>query len=225
MIELKDITRSFYLGGVELPVLRGVDLKVEGGDFVSILGSSGCGKSTLLNIIGLLDRPSAGAYSLEGRVVHDLPDRELSELRNRKIGFVFQSFNLLSRLSAAENVEMPLIYRGMSAGERRRRTMSFLEQVGLSERAGHRPNQLSGGQQQRVAIARALVGEPVVLLADEPTGALDSQVGREIMDLFVRLNQDQKLTIVMITHDLTLAKVASRQLRMNDGLLGAEQRI
>ena len=222
MIELKGITRSFYLGGVELPVLRGVDLRVEGGDFVSILGSSGCGKSTLLNIIGLLDRPGGGAYSLEGRAVNDLPDRELSGLRNRKIGFVFQSFNLLSRLSAAENVEMPLVYRGWTAGERRRRAMAFLEQVGLSERAGHRPNQLSGGQQQRVAIARALVGEPVVLLADEPTGALDSQVGREIMDLFVHLNREQKLTIMMITHDLTLAKFASRRLRMTDGLLGTE---
>ena len=219
MINMTGIMRSFMLGGVELPVLRGLDLAVEEGDFLSILGSSGCGKSTLLNILGLLDRPTAGEYLLEGEPVADLSDRDLSALRNRKIGFVFQSFNLLSRLSAVENVEMPLVYRNLGKAQRHRRSMDLLKKVGLADRADHRPAQLSGGQQQRVAIARALVGEPVVLLADEPTGALDSTVGREIMDLFLRLNSEGGLTILMITHDVSLSQLATSRLRMVDGLL------
>ena len=200
-----------------MDVLRGVDLNVEQGEFLAILGASGCGKSTLLNILGLLDVPTAGTYRLDGEVVSDLSDRRLSTVRNRKIGFVFQSFNLLPRLSAAENVEMPLIYRGAPAAECREAAMSLLESVGLADKAHHRPNQLSGGQQQRVAIARALVGSPVVLMADEPTGALDSKMGREIIELFLRLNDELKLTIVMITHDEHLSRQGSRRVWMADG--------
>jgi putative ABC transport system ATP-binding protein len=220
-MRLEGVTRTFTLGGVELQVLRGVNLAIQAGDFVTVLGPSGCGKSTLLNIVGLLDRPSQGRYLLEGREVGGLSDAELSTLRNRKIGFVFQSFNLLSRLSALENVEMPLVYRGVTARRRRERAAAMLETVGLGDRGDHRPAQLSGGQQQRVAIARALVGEPVVLLADEPTGALDTKVGGEITDLFLRLNIEQGLTIVMITHDLQLAGRGAVRLGMRDGLLEA----
>jgi putative ABC transport system ATP-binding protein len=219
MLRLQGVKRTFSLGGVELPVLRGVDLIANEGDFISVLGPSGCGKSTLLNILGLLDRPSSGRYFLEGQEVDDLDDSQLSSLRNRKIGFVFQSFNLLPRLNARENIEMPLVYRGMRGPQRRERALELLETVGLADRGGHLPAQLSGGQQQRVAIARALVSDPVVLLADEPTGALDSKVGRQIMELFAQLNAEQDLTIVMITHDLKLAKMGSVRLAMRDGLL------
>jgi putative ABC transport system ATP-binding protein len=220
MLRLQGVRRTFTLAGVELNVLRGVDLTALEGDFISILGPSGCGKSTLLNILGLLDRPSSGRYLLEGTEVEGLEDSELSTLRNRKIGFVFQSFNLLPRLNAWENIEMPLVYRGTPANERRQRAAGLLETVGLGDRGGHLPAQLSGGQQQRVAIARALVSDPVVLLADEPTGALDTKVGRQIMDLFAQLNAERNLTIVMITHDLELAKQGSVRLAMRDGLLG-----
>jgi putative ABC transport system ATP-binding protein len=220
MLRLQGVTRTFNLAGVELHVLRGVNLTAREGDFISILGPSGCGKSTLLNILGLLDRPSSGHYFLEGQEVEGLDDSELSSLRNRKIGFVFQSFNLLPRLNARENIEMPLVYRGTPANERRQRAAELLETVGLADRGGHLPAQLSGGQQQRVAIARALVSDPVVLLADEPTGALDTQVGRQIMELFSQLNAKQSLTIAMITHDLELAKRGSVRLAMRDGLLG-----
>jgi putative ABC transport system ATP-binding protein len=219
MVALEGVTRTFTLGGVELEVLRGVDLSVQEGDFVSVLGPSGCGKSTLLNILGLLDQPTRGRYLLQGREVEGLGDAELSALRNRKIGFVFQSFNLLSRLDARENVEMPLVYRGLSARRRREQAQALLQEVGLGDRGGHRPAQLSGGQQQRVAIARALVGEPVMLLADEPTGALDSRVGQEILELFLRLNAQRNLTIVMITHDLALARQGGVRLTMADGRL------
>jgi putative ABC transport system ATP-binding protein len=219
MLALEGVTRTFTLGGVELEVLRGVDLSVQEGDFVSVLGPSGCGKSTLLNILGLLDQPTRGRYLLQGREVEGLGDAELSALRNRKIGFVFQSFNLLSRLDARENVEMPLVYRGLPARRRRERAQALLQEVGLADRGGHRPAQLSGGQQQRVAIARALVGEPVMLLADEPTGALDSRVGQEILELFLRLNAQRNLTIVMITHDLALARRGGVRLTMADGRL------
>jgi putative ABC transport system ATP-binding protein len=220
MLRLQGVKRTFNLAGVELPVLRGVDLTAREGDFISILGPSGCGKSTLLNILGLLDRPSSGRYLLEGREVGGLEDSELSALRNRKIGFVFQSFNLLPRLNALENVEMPLVYRGAPGHERRERAAELLEAVGLADRGGHIPAQLSGGQQQRVAIARALVSDPVVLLADEPTGALDTNSGRQIMELFARFNTERRLTIVMITHDLELARQGSVRLGMRDGLLG-----
>ena len=219
MIQLDNITRSFTLGGVDLPVLRGVNLSVPAGEFLAILGPSGCGKSTLLNIIGLLDRPNQGGYLLDQRAVDQLDDAALSALRNHKIGFVFQSFNLLPRLSALENVELPLVYRGQPAAPRRDLARELLARVGLGDRGDHLPNQLSGGQQQRVAIARALVGGPVVLLADEPTGALDSKVGAEVMELFMDLNRQNRLTVVMITHDLTLAGLAQRTLRMEEGRL------
>lgn len=219
MLHLKSVTRSFTVGGVELQVLRGVDLEVRAGDFVSILGSSGCGKSTLLNILGLLDQPGGGSYFLDGEEVEGLNDSQLSRLRNQKIGFVYQSFNLLPRLNALENVEMPLVYRGTPPAQRRKKAQKLLDIVGLSEKGDHRPAQLSGGQQQRVAIARSLVGDPVVLLADEPTGALDTKVGGEIMDLFMGLNQEQQLTIIMITHDLSLSKLAGLRLVMRDGRL------
>jgi putative ABC transport system ATP-binding protein len=220
MLQLQGVTRTFNLAGVELHVLRGVDLTAHEGDFISILGPSGCGKSTLLNILGLLDSPTSGRYLLEGQEVAGLDDSDLSSLRNRKIGFVFQSFNLLPRLNARENIEMPLVYRGTSTQERRERASELLETVGLGDRCDHLPAQLSGGQQQRVAIARALVSDPVVLLADEPTGALDTKVGRQIMELFIQLNSDHNLTIAMITHDLELAKQGSVRLAMRDGLLG-----
>lgn len=219
LLMLKGITRSFMMGGVELPVLRGVDLEVRGGDFISVLGSSGCGKSTLLNIIGLLDKPTGGQYELDGTPVTELDDVAISSLRNQKIGFIFQNFNLLARLTAAENVELPLIYRGLSAARRRESALEYLDRVGLADRADHTPTQLSGGQQQRVAIARALVAEPVILLADEPTGALDTQVGRDVMDLFKGLNQERGLAFLMITHDVELSKEAGRRLRMADGKL------
>jgi putative ABC transport system ATP-binding protein len=220
MLRLQGVTRSFTLAGVDLHVLRGVNLTAYEGDFISVLGPSGCGKSTLLNILGLLDRPSSGRYILEGQEVEGLDDAELSTVRNRKIGFVFQSFNLLSRMNARENIEMPLVYRGTNANERRQRAGELLETVGLADRGDHLPAQLSGGQQQRVAIARALVSDPVVLLADEPTGALDAKVGHQIMDIFKQLNAERNLTIVMITHDLKLAKQGSVRLAMQDGLLG-----
>ncbi len=219
LLRLRGITRSFMMGGVELPVLRGVDLDVLGGDFISVLGSSGCGKSTLLNIIGLLDKPTSGQYELDGTPVTELDDVAISRLRNQKIGFIFQNFNLLARLSAAENVELPLLYRGMTASARRERALEYLDRVGLADRADHTPTQLSGGQQQRVAIARALVAEPVILLADEPTGALDTKVGRDIMDLFKGLNREKGLAFLMITHDVQLSKEAGRRLRMADGML------
>ncbi len=219
MLRLQGVTRTFNLAGVELHVLRGVDLTAYEGDFISILGPSGCGKSTLLNILGLLDNPSSGRYLLEGQEVAGLDDSALSTLRNRKIGFVFQSFNLLPRMSARENVEMPLVYRGTPTQERRQRAAELLETVGLADRGGHLPAQLSGGQQQRVAIARALVSDPVLLLADEPTGALDTKSGRQIMELFTQLNAERKLTIAMITHDLKLAKLGNVRLGMSDGLL------
>jgi putative ABC transport system ATP-binding protein len=220
MLQLQGVTRSFTLAGVELQVLRGVNLTAYEGDFISVLGPSGCGKSTLLNILGLLDQPSSGRYLLDGLEVEGLEDSELSALRNRKIGFVFQSFNLLPRLNAQENIEMPLVYRGTPTQQRRQQAAELLETVGLADRGGHLPAQLSGGQQQRVAIARALVSDPVVLLADEPTGALDAKVGHQIMDIFKQLNVERNLTIVMITHDLKLAKQGSVRLAMQDGLLG-----
>jgi len=208
---------------VELPVLRGVDLSVPAGQFLAVLGPSGCGKTTLLNIVGLLDRPNQGSYHLDGEAVEDLDDRQISKLRNQKIGFVFQSFNLLARLTARENVELPLVYRGWPAAKRRESSQRLLQAVGLGERGDHLPAQLSGGQQQRVAIARALVGEPSMLLADEPTGALDSKSGGEVMEIFLRLNRDNGLTVMMITHDQNLAQLGTRMVAMEDGRFKPQQ--
>ena len=219
MLRLIDIRRSFQLGPVTTEVLRGVDLEVGAGDLMSIMGPSGSGKTTLMNIVGLLDRPTSGTCALDGRDVSGLGDDALSALRNRHIGFVFQSFHLLPRLTALENVCLPLVYRGGRRTETARRALAMLERVGMSDRTHHRPDQLSGGQKQRVAIARALVGEPALLLADEPTGALDADTARDIMALLLELNAGQGVTILIITHDPTIARQCARQVRIRDGRL------
>jgi len=218
LIELEDVTKRYQMGDVTVHALRGVSLAIEPGDFVAIMGSSGSGKSTLMNIVGCLDRPTSGSYFLAGREVSRLDRNELAEIRNHLLGFVFQSFNLLSRTSALENVELPLIYGDVSARERRRRAHDALARVGLADRTDHHPSQLSGGQQQRVAIARALVSSPKVILADEPTGNLDTATGQSIIDLFQKLNSDG-LTIVTVTHNPTMAAAAKRQLVLSDGRL------
>ena len=219
MLSLVDVCKSYVTGPVVTEILRGVRLDVHRGDLLSIMGPSGCGKSTLMNIIGLLDRSTSGAYFLNGRETGAMSDSELSVLRNASIGFVFQSFHLLPRLTAWENVAVPLVYRGTGSAAMRRRAHEMLDKVGMEERAGHRPGELSGGQQQRVAIARALVGEPDILLADEPTGALDAETGREIMGLFVQLNAAERLTAVIVTHDRGVARQCARRLSVLDGVL------
>ena len=219
MLELVDIRKSFRLGTLTVEVLRGVCLEVSRGDLLSIMGPSGSGKSTLLNIIGLLGRPSDGSYILNGRNVSSMNDREQSACRNENIGFVFQSFNLLDHLGAADNVAVPLVYRGAGRREGRRRAQAMLEKVGMGERLDHRPGQLSGGQKQRVAIARALVGDPAVVLADEPTGALDSDTAEDVMRLLTRLNREEGITIVIITHDPAIAARCSRRVVLRDGAL------
>ena len=219
MLRLVDIRRSFRLGPVTTEVLCGVDLEVGTGDLMSIMGPSGSGKTTLMNILGLLDRPTSGTCTLDGHDVSGLGDDALSALRNRHIGFVFQSFHLLPRLTALENVCLPLVYRGGRRTETARRALAMLERVGMSDRTHHRPDQLSGGQKQRVAIARALVGEPALLLADEPTGALDADTARDIMALLLELNTWQGVTILIITHDPLIARQCQRQVRIRDGKL------
>jgi len=223
LIELRGISRQYRLGQVKVDALKGIELTVERGEFVSIMGPSGCGKSTLLNIIGCLDRPTSGTYRLDGRAVEELGDGQLSDLRNRSIGFVFQSFHLLTDLTAQANVELPLVYRGLGARERSVRAEAALEAVGLADRRRHLPLQLSGGEQQRVAIARALVGEPAVILADEPTGALDSRSGQMVMSIFQQLNRERGLTIVQVTHDETIAGYGRRIIRLLDGEIEREE--
>jgi putative ABC transport system ATP-binding protein len=218
IIEVTGLRKSYRLGDVTVDALRGVDLKIEKGSFVAVIGASGSGKSTLMNILGLLDRPTAGRYTLEGRDVSELDRDERARLRNQMIGFVFQSFNLLSRTSALENVELPLLYRGgITAEERHRRARTLLEAVGLGDRLDHRPHQLSGGQQQRVAVARALVNDPEVVLADEPTGNLDSKTSDEIMELMQKLNAERRVTILVITHEHDIAEFAERVIAFRDG--------
>ena len=221
---MTDITKSYLMGGEWTPVLKGVSLSLEPGEFLSILGPSGSGKSTLMNLIGCLDTPTSGEYLLRGRRVDALSADELARIRNRDIGFVFQSFQLLPRLNALSNVELPLVYAGVAPAKRRERAEQMLERVGLADRMRYLPNQLSGGQQQRVAIARALVTNPAILLADEPTGALDQRTGGQVMDLFSRLHQEGR-TLVMITHDPHIARRASRLMRLLDGELseGAQE--
>ncbi len=219
MLRLDDIRKSYATGPIVTEVLRGVSLDVQQGDLVSIVGTSGCGKSTLVNIIGLLDQPTSGAYYLNGREIGVLDDAELSALRNQSIGFIFQSFNLLPRLSAQENVAAPLIYRGETASVMLSRAREMLELVGLGDRLDHRPSELSGGQRQRVAIARALIGTPDILLADEPTGALDARTSNEIMTLLAKLNAEHRLTAIIITHDHGVARQCRRRLRMRNGVL------
>jgi len=222
MIRVEGLTKVYRMDGVTVEALRGVDLTVAPREFVAVIGPSGSGKSTLMNIIGCLDVPTTGKYWLNGREVSLLSDNQLAEVRNRQIGFVFQSFNLLPRLSALENVERPLIYRGVGRKERLQRARAALERVGLEGRMLHKPTQLSGGQQQRVAIARALVGDPVLILADEPTGSLDSASGREVMSLLKELHA-QGRTIMLITHDPEVARQAQRQVRIHDGRLVGDE--
>ncbi|MEL7647364.1 MAG: ABC transporter ATP-binding protein [Sedimentibacter sp.] len=218
MLELRNIKKIYDMGSVKVEVLKGITLKVNQGEFLSVMGPSGSGKSTLMNMIGCLDIPTSGEYYLDGREISTYSERQLSKIRNEKIGFIFQKFNLLTKLTAYENVELPLIYRGMSHRERKERTLEALEKVGLTERMNHRPTELSGGQQQRVAIARALAGSPPVLLADEPTGNLDSKSGNDIMNLIKNLNDEGK-TIVLITHDGEVARQAQKTVTIKDGLL------
>lgn len=219
IIEINELRRVFQVGSEEVHALKGVSFSIEEGEFVSIMGSSGSGKSTLLNILGCLDRPTAGEYRIDGVSVSDRTKDELSTLRNRKIGFVFQSYNLLARTSALENVELPLLYNNtVSAKERHERSLEALEQVGLQDRMNHMPNQLSGGQQQRVAIARALVNEPVILLADEATGNLDTRTSYEIMSLFQKLHSEGK-TIAFVTHETDIAVFTTRTITLRDGLI------
>jgi len=223
IMELNEVTKRYQMGDVTVHALRGVSLSIEAGDFVAIMGASGSGKSTLMNIIGCLDRPSTGRYVLAGREVSRLDRDQLAEIRNHLLGFVFQSFNLLSRTSALENVELPLIYGDVSARERHRRARAALERVGLGARLDHHPSQLSGGQQQRVAIARAIVSEPKVILADEPTGNLDSRTSIEIMALFQELGRSG-ITVILVTHEPDIAEHASRVVVVKDGRVQSDQR-
>jgi putative ABC transport system ATP-binding protein len=218
VIKLEEIHKVYHTGEVDVHAVRGVSLEIARGEFVAIMGASGSGKSTLMNLIGCLDRPTQGRYLLDGTDVSELDRDELADIRNKKIGFVFQGFNLLSRTSALENAELPMLYMHdhLSGREQRQRALGALETVGLSDRAGHHPNQLSGGQQQRVAIARALVNQPALVLADEPTGNLDSQTSIEIMGVFQKLNA-QGITIVMVTHELDIARYTKRNVIMRDG--------
>jgi putative ABC transport system ATP-binding protein len=223
IIELDAITKTYRMGEVDVRALRGVSLTVQDGEFVAIMGASGSGKSTLMNVIGCLDRPTTGSYRLAGQEVARLDRDDLARVRNRTLGFVFQSFNLLQRTSALENVELPLVYAGFSGRERHARAREALERVGLGDRTHHHPNQLSGGQQQRVAIARAIVSRPHILLADEPTGALDSTTSVEVMALLQELGRDG-LTVVLVTHENDVAEFASRLVVLRDGLVRSDER-
>jgi putative ABC transport system ATP-binding protein len=218
MISLEDITKTYHLGTIDVPVLKRINLSIEEGEYVAIMGASGSGKSTLMNIIGCLDRPSSGQYFLAGQDLTTLDDDELADIRNQYIGFVFQQFNLLPKLTSLSNVMLPMIYADVDKSQRIEQATAALVQVGLSDRIQNRPNQLSGGQQQRVAIARALVNHPALVLADEPTGALDSTTSKEIMDLLTELNQ-QGTTIAIVTHDANVAARTKRIIRMLDGVI------
>ncbi|HWE52022.1 MAG TPA: ABC transporter ATP-binding protein [Bryobacteraceae bacterium] len=225
IIEVEHLTRIFRIGDLTVPALRDVTLEIERGDFVAIMGPSGSGKSTLMNILGCLDKPTSGSYRLDGTSVEQMDRDRLAGIRNRKIGFVFQQFNLLARTSAIENVELPLLYTNEPVPDPRTRAMSALAAVGLAERAGHHPNQLSGGQQQRVAIARALVNDPQIILADEPTGALDSRTSIEIMAIFQHLNRQQGITTIIVTHEPDIAKFANRNIYFKDGRIVRDEKI
>ncbi len=221
-IQLSGIKKIYHVGDQDLAALDGIDLNIMKGEFAALMGPSGSGKSTLMNILGCLDRPTIGSYKLDGEEVANLSDDELAITRNRKIGFVFQNFNLLSRISAAENVALPLVYAGVGGKEREERAMHFLEAVGLGDRAHHQPNELSGGQRQRVAIARALVNDPHIIMADEPTGNLDTKSTHEIMEIFEKLHAEGR-TIILVTHEPEIAACASRQLLVRDGKITRDE--
>ena len=223
MINMRGIVKRFYIGQPnELEILHGIDLDVTEGEFLSIVGASGSGKSTLMNLIGALDRPTSGTYILDGQDVGQADDLTLSAIRCKKVGFVFQNFNLIPRTNALKNVELPMMYAGLSQRQRTERAMALLDMVEMTDRMYHQPNELSGGQKQRVAIARAMANDPAIVLADEPTGALDSKTGRLVMDIFHRLNRDQGKTVILITHNRELAKETGRIVTMRDGMLYEE---
>jgi putative ABC transport system ATP-binding protein len=225
VIEIEDLVKDYRVGEMVVHVLKGISFEIERGDFVSIMGPSGSGKSTLMNILGCLDKPTSGTYTLDGISVGNLTRDQLAEIRNKKIGFVFQQFNLLARTSATENVELPMMYTDASARERRERAMKALLAVGLAGREEHQPSQLSGGQQQRVAIARSLVNDPSIILADEPTGALDSRTSIEIMAIFQRLNREKGITMIVVTHDPDVATYSNRSIHFKDGTLRLDERL
>lgn len=225
IINLKNIFKRFYIGKPnELEILHGINLKVRQGEFISIVGASGSGKTTLMNLIGVLDRPTEGSYMLDDVDVCQAKDSQLSAIRNRKIGFVFQTYNLVARTSALKNVELPMLYAGIRKPEREQKAKKLLQLVGMEDRMEHKPDELSGGQKQRVAIARALSNDPAIILADEPTGALDSKTGRLIMDLFHKLNKEQGITIILITHSTELAEETSRLITLKDGIITGERK-
>jgi putative ABC transport system ATP-binding protein len=228
VISIRDLVKTYHVGEVTVRALRGANLDVEAGEFVAVTGPSGSGKSTLMHILGCLDRPTSGKYILDGKDVSRMSKDELAIIRNRKIGFVFQGFNLLSRTTALDNVELPMLYNGaekLKSAQRHKRAMEALEAVGLGERFHHFPNQLSGGQQQRVAIARALVTMPTILLADEPTGNLDTRTSIEVMDIFQRLNVERGITVLLITHEMDIAEYGTRLVRFRDGRIQVDQKI
>ena len=218
VIEMRDIVKNFFIGSPnELHILKNIDITVDEGEFIAIVGQSGSGKSTLMNLIGALDRPTSGFYALAGHNIAEMNDNGLSDIRNQKIGFVFQTFNLIPRSTALRNVELPMLYSGISSGKRTKKAMELLEMIDMGDRMDHLPNELSGGQKQRVAIARAMANDPAIILADEPTGSLDSSTGRMVMDIFHKLHKEQGKTIVLITHNAELAQETQRMLTIHDG--------
>lgn len=225
LIEIKNVSKSYPLDGFELKILKKITLTIGNGEFVAIMGPSGSGKSTLMNVLGCLDKPTSGQYLLDGHNVEKMNSDELAEIRNQKIGFVFQGFNLLSRTSALENVELPMVYAQVPAEKREERAKEALKKVGLEKRMYHQPNQLSGGQQQRVAIARAIVNDAPIIFADEPTGNLDTKMSLEIMDLFTKLNRELQRTIILVTHEEDIAKYAGRLIRLVDGEIVSDEKV